>query len=60
MEKVVYSCISGEMGYKKAAQRYSIPQTTLERYVKRYRGNPDETALKKNLGRFKTIFTKDQ
>jgi hypothetical protein len=48
------------MGYKKAAQTYSIPQTILERYVKMYRGNPDETTLKKKLGRFKTIFTEDQ
>ena len=60
MKKAVQIVVSGEMGYKKAAQAYNIPQTTLERYVAKYRGNPDETSIKQKLGHYETVFTPDQ
>jgi hypothetical protein len=40
MKEAVLSVINGEMGCKKAANKFAVPQTTLERYVKKERENP--------------------
>lgn len=48
------------MGYKKAATAHNVPQTTLERYVLKYRANPDDSMFQKKLGHFRTVFSPDQ
>lgn len=60
MKKAVLCYVSGEMGFKKAAQEHNVPQTTLERYVLKYRANPDETIITKKLGHYVTVFTNEQ
>lgn len=60
MKKAVYSVVSGEMGYKKAAKTHNVPQSTLERYVTKYRKNPEDFVFKKKLGHFTTVFSAEQ
>lgn len=38
MEKAIGEVISGTMGYKKAANAYNVPQSTLEDRVKKKKG----------------------
>lgn len=59
MQAAVNAVINGEMGYFKAATQYAVPQTTLERYVKKQRDNP-QVQLSKRLGKFKCVFSVDQ
>jgi hypothetical protein len=59
MEAAVSAMISSKMGYKKAAKKFAAPQTTLERYVKKERGNPGGSISKK-MGLFKCVFNADQ
>jgi hypothetical protein len=47
------------MGCKKAANKFAVPQTTLERCVKEERENPG-CSISKERGRFKCVFDKDQ
>lgn len=35
MQKAVEAVVSGEMGFYKAAKEFNVPQTTLERRVKK-------------------------
>lgn len=35
MKTAIDKVLSKEMGYRKAASEYGVPQTTLERYVKK-------------------------
>lgn len=57
MEEAVKAVVRGEMGYYRASIQFNVPQTTLERYVKKRRSNPNEENLSTNLGRYKTVFT---
>lgn len=41
MANAVEAVVSGNMGYRRAASAFGVPQTTLERRVVKYRGNPD-------------------
>lgn len=41
MQQAVLSVINGDQGYKKAAQMYDVPQTTLERRVAKFKENQD-------------------
>lgn len=59
MQEAVNSVINGAMGYKKAAVQFNVPQTTLERYVKKKRENPNYTICK-TMGRFVRVFTPEQ
>ncbi|XP_072395378.1 uncharacterized protein [Diabrotica undecimpunctata] len=59
MHEAVQLVIDGFMGYKKAAEQFNIPQTTLERYVKKKRNN-SEYKIQKTLGRYKCIFSIEQ
>ena len=43
MKNAVNKVLSKKMGYKKAVQAYSIPQTTLECYVKKLRQEDEVT-----------------
>lgn len=47
------------MGYKKAAVQFKVPQTTLERHVKKKRDTP-EYSVKKSMGRFTCVFSEVQ
>ena len=47
------------MGYKKAALQFKVPQTTLERHVKKKRDDP-EHSVKKSMGRFTCVFNEAQ
>lgn len=48
MEKAIVEVISGKMGYKKAANSYNLPQSTLEDRVKKRRcGSSLEEASRK-------------
>ncbi|KAF5306620.1 hypothetical protein FQA39_LY08809 [Lamprigera yunnana] len=49
MEKAVHGVVSRETGYKKAAQSHSVLQSTLERYMAKYRAHPDSTVFLKTL-----------
>jgi hypothetical protein len=55
MKEAVLSVINGEMGCKKAANKFAVPQTTLERYEKKERENPG-CSVSKEMGRFKCVF----
>ncbi|XP_072400424.1 uncharacterized protein [Diabrotica undecimpunctata] len=59
MHEAVQLVIDGFMGYKKAAEQFNIPQTTLEHYVKKKRNN-SEYKIQKTLGRYKCIFSIEQ
>jgi hypothetical protein len=59
MEAAVSGVIISKMGYEKAAKKTVVPQTTLERYVKKKRENPGGSISKK-MGRFKCVFNEHQ
>ncbi|KAJ8950064.1 hypothetical protein NQ314_008070 [Rhamnusium bicolor] len=59
MQGAVQEVINGSMGYKKAANQFKVPQTTLERYIKKTRNNP-EYSVKKTLGIYRCVFSEDQ
>ncbi|KAJ8714356.1 hypothetical protein PYW07_002581 [Mythimna separata] len=53
--------IEGRSGYRVASRTFSVPQSTLEDRVKKYRKtNNVDDASKKGMGRFKTVFTAEQ
>jgi hypothetical protein len=49
--------INAAMGKKKAASKFAVPQTTLERYVKKERENPGGS-VSEEMGRLSAISTK--
>ena len=59
MQNAITAVLNGEMGYYRASASFGVPQTTLERYVKKARGDPGHV-LTKSLGRFKPIFSPEQ
>jgi hypothetical protein len=50
--------INAEMCYKEAASKCSVPQTTLERYVKKEKDKPG-CRMSKEMGRLKSYFNED-
>lgn len=54
--------MEGRMGYKRTAETYGVPQTTLEDKVKKARlqNLTPELAAEKRLGRYRTVFTQEQ
>lgn len=60
MEEAVKAVVNGEMGYQRASNQFNVPQTTLERYVKKRKNNPNEQTISTTLGRYKTVFTRLQ
>ncbi|KAK2575400.1 hypothetical protein KPH14_008316 [Odynerus spinipes] len=61
MKNAILDVIGGKSGYRVASRTFSVPQSTLEDRVKKYRKNNNvEDASKKGLGRFKTVFTAEQ
>lgn len=59
MKNAVEKVLSSEMGYRKAALEYKVPQTTLERHVKAIRIK-GEMKLDLPLGPIKTVFSYEE
>lgn len=60
MHQAVLSVINGNMGYKKAAEQFLIPQTTLERYVQKKNTENDNFKIDKTSGKFVCVFSTEQ
>jgi hypothetical protein len=63
MQQAVNAVISGEMGYRRASVAFGVPQTTLERHVKKQRDNISngmDGVVSKVLGSKKAVFTVQQ
>ncbi|KAK9885149.1 hypothetical protein WA026_010660 [Henosepilachna vigintioctopunctata] len=56
MKTAIDKVLSKEMSYKKAASKYRVPQTTLERYVKKIKEDGEGT-IGVSLGPKKPLFT---
>jgi len=41
MENAIMACYNKEMGYRKAAVSFNVPQSTLERRLKKYKDTGD-------------------
>ncbi|KAJ8966145.1 hypothetical protein NQ317_011510 [Molorchus minor] len=59
MDQAIDAVISGAMGYKKASIQFQLPQTTLERYVKKRKDDPNYV-IDKTSGKYQCVFTKEQ
>ncbi|CAH2003007.1 unnamed protein product [Acanthoscelides obtectus] len=59
MERAVAAVVRGVMGCKKASVQFQLPQTTLERYVKKRRTGPN-SVIDKTAGKYHCVFTQDQ
>lgn len=62
MSNAVDSILNGQMGYRRAAQSYGVPQTTLERRIKEFRTLDDDIPrqIKKPLGPKTTVFSNEE
>ncbi|XP_060879229.1 uncharacterized protein LOC132951434 [Metopolophium dirhodum] len=61
MKSAILAYNNKEMGFRKAALSFGVPQTTLERRAKQFAATENlAKASTKALGRFKTVFTEDQ
>lgn len=66
MRRAVKAVLTNKMGFLRASATYDVPKSTLERRVRKTRDTVgDDTDSgndcgKKNLGRFKTVFTANQ
>ncbi|KAF2878733.1 hypothetical protein ILUMI_27449 [Ignelater luminosus] len=62
MANAIEACVTGRMGYQKAASQFNVPRSTLRDRVKVAiaTGNNVLDVAKKGMGRFKTVFTKEQ
>lgn len=58
MNNAVQAVISGQFGCFKASNQFDVPLSTLERYVKNRKENPDYK-IDKTAGKFKTVFTEE-
>lgn len=54
MNSAIEAVIFGQSGYLKASNQFDVPQSTLERYVKKRRENPDYNT-DKTAGKFKKL-----
>lgn len=59
MQRAVEAVVSGKMGYHRASISFAVPQTTLERHVKRQRDNAGYS-ISKVLGSKRPVFTPQQ
>jgi transposase-like protein len=59
MEQAVQAVVSCQLGYAKASRQFNVPQTTLERYVKKRKENPEGLILK-TMGSKKSVFNPDE
>lgn len=59
MKVAVDTVISGVMGCKRASIQFQLPQTTLERYVKKRKNDPN-FVIDKTAGKYQCVFNKNQ
>ncbi|KAK4871580.1 hypothetical protein RN001_015704 [Aquatica leii] len=59
MNQAVDAVVSREMGYVAASNRFEVPSSTLERYVKKRQQNP-EAVVDKTSGKYHIVFTAEQ
>ncbi|CAH2010295.1 unnamed protein product [Acanthoscelides obtectus] len=59
MERAVAAVVSGVMGCKKASIQFQLPQTTLERYVKKRRTDPN-SVIDKTAGKYHCVLLKSK
>ena len=57
MEAALKALANSEMGYKKAADQFGVPKTTLKR--RHIDGNKFSKDSSKSLGRYKIVFSRD-
>ncbi|KAK4885052.1 hypothetical protein RN001_001323 [Aquatica leii] len=62
MKRAIEQILSDAMGYKKAAQTYMVPQSTLEDRIKKMKNNglSLEEASLKGMEKYKCVFSKEQ
>ncbi|XP_045449069.1 uncharacterized protein LOC123657592 [Melitaea cinxia] len=65
MRKAVRAVLSETIGFLRASTTYNVPKSTLERRVRKARcagddADSDNDCGKKKLGRYKTVFTREQ
>ncbi|KAJ2937636.1 hypothetical protein O0L34_g16908 [Tuta absoluta] len=66
MRKAIKAILNGHMGFLRASAAFEVPKSTLERRVKKLRDAVDDDTDsendcgKKQLGHFKTVFSKEQ
>ncbi|XP_026318149.1 uncharacterized protein LOC113228920 [Hyposmocoma kahamanoa] len=66
MRRAVSAVLSDRMGFLRASAAYDVPKSTLERRVRKARNaenldtDSDNDYGKKKLGRYRTVFTKEQ
>ncbi|KAG8234750.1 hypothetical protein J437_LFUL009989 [Ladona fulva] len=59
MELAVEAVSSSKMGFLKAFKQFNIPKSSIERYVKKAKNNPDYK-VDKSDGKYKNVFTPEQ
>lgn len=60
MEQAIEAVITGEMGYFKASKQFNVPQSTLERHVKKKRADENYTVNQKGGSKFQCVFSIEQ
>lgn len=60
MHQAVLAVFNGKIGYKRSAQLFNVPQTTLERYVAKKRLEGEHFRIDKSAGKFGCVFTREQ
>ncbi|XP_030757332.1 uncharacterized protein LOC115883165 [Sitophilus oryzae] len=60
MNAAVDVVVSGQMGYRRAAEQHGVPQTTLERYVAKKRKDQQNFVVDKSVGKFRSVFSQEQ
>lgn len=59
MEQAISAVLDNQMGLDRASAEFGVPKSTLARYVKKKRGNP-ELKVDKKAGKFQCVFTEQQ
>ena len=59
MKIAIDKVLSKESGYRKAALEYGVPQTTLERYIKKI-NRGEEITIGLPLGPIKSVFSQKE
>lgn len=60
MNAAVDAVVTGQMGYSRAAEQHGVPQTTLERYVRKKRNDQQNFVVDKSAGKFRCVFLEEQ
>jgi hypothetical protein len=60
MNTAIQAVLNKEMGYYKASKQFNVPQTTLERHVRKKVEDPNYEINKKGGSKFQCVFSKEQ